>query len=81
MAEMSLSISKAPNLLMLCQTLATDRKALNEVKLSRWTASYKLNHGVGKHFHEATLADLRENPFSLNIDESTSNNNKRILGM
>lgn len=81
MAEHSLSIQLAPHLVDFAKILAEDRRALNEVQLSRWTASYKLTHGMGRNFLEETLDNIRKYPFSLNLDESTSSSNKRVLGL
>lgn len=79
-AENNLALDLAPGLVDLSQNLADDKRALGQMKLSRWTASYKMNHGLGKYFLDETFANIQKYPFSLNLDESTSSNNKRILG-
>lgn len=69
---------------MIVQTaceLAKDPRALSCVKLERKTAGYKLTHGLGKTFSEDTAIALQSQPFSLNIDESTSNSDKRMLAV
>ena len=38
-------------------------------------------YGIGKTLTERTLHIIREQPFSQHIDESTSNNHKRILAV
>ncbi|CAL4066119.1 unnamed protein product [Meganyctiphanes norvegica] len=57
-----------------------DTKALATLSsMGRTHASYKLTHGLAKSFHDKTLKNLKENYFSLNIDESGSTNNQKIL--
>ena len=78
LAEHSLPFTMAPVLVELAQTLALDKVALNSMKLSRTAATYKMVHGLGRTFSERTFSNLRKYPFSLNLDESTSNNNKKV---
>ncbi|XP_041361320.1 uncharacterized protein LOC121377407 [Gigantopelta aegis] len=40
-----------------------------------------MTYGIGNTFTQKTVDALQISPFSLNIDESTSNNNKRILAI
>ena len=75
-AENSLSYTLAPRLIELAKTLANDRKALNGLNMDRTTASYKMRFSVGQTCDEELI---RENKFSLNIDESTSSNLHRVL--
>ena len=49
--------------------------------MDRTKASYKLTLGLAETFKEGTLNHIRSHPFSLNIDESTSNNRKRVLAI
>lgn len=70
----------APVLVKLSQGLAAD-KALSQIKLSRTPASYKMVDGMGHTFAEETFSNLRGYPFSLNVDESTSSSNKKVLSM
>lgn len=79
LAEKSLPFSLAPDLLDLVKELSKDRKALNGIKMHRTAASYKLRLGVAKTFEENLLEDLKKEKFSLNIDESTSNNNEKVV--
>ena len=80
-AEKSFSMSDVDDLLALCKEVSTDKKALDSLQLSRGSATYKLVHGLGKTLKETTLAILRTQPFSLNIDESTSNADNRVLAI
>ncbi|XP_053397560.1 uncharacterized protein LOC128556423 [Mercenaria mercenaria] len=80
-AEHSLSLTMMPRLINLAQTLAKDKKALDALSMDRTTASYKLIYGMKKTVHERTIECMREQPFSLNIDESTSTNNKHVLAV
>ena len=78
LAENSLSFAVAPVIVELAQTLALDKVALQGIKLSRTAASYKMVHGLGQTFSERIFSNMRRFPFSLNVDESTSNNNKKV---
>lgn len=40
-----------------------------------------MTHGLGKTFTDETILNLQYGPFSLNLDESTSESNKRILAI
>ncbi len=80
-AEHSLSLSMAPVILDLAKTLAEDKAALSQVQLTRTTATYKLVHGVAHTIKERIYHNLRNFPFSMNMDESTSNNNKKVLAI
>ena len=79
--ENNLPLSMAPVLVDLAKELSTDKKALDTLSMDRTTASYKLTHGLGKTLLERTLESIRQCKFSLNIDESTSNNHKRVLAI
>lgn len=80
-AEHSLPISMAPVIVDTAKELAKDLKALNHLSLERTTASYKMTYGLGKTFLDETIQALKTTPFSLNVDESTSNNDKRVLAI
>ncbi len=79
-ADRSLSLSLAPVIVDVAKALAQDKKALTNVRLSRTTASYKLTHGLGHNLKESLCQDLRSYPYSCNMDESTSNSYKKVLG-
>lgn len=79
LAEKSLPFSLAPDILELAKALSNDRKALSELKMHHTAATYKLQYGVAKTFQEKLSEDLKKNYFSLNIDESTSNNFQKIV--
>ena len=81
-AENDLSLSLAPKLLSLAKALSMDRKALNEVKLSRNAATYKLIHGIHSVDKKRLVHALKHHHFSMNIDESTTKSSKkRILNI
>ena len=79
LAENSLPFSVAPEIIKLTKHLASDRKALNELSLSRTAASYKLRFGVASVMLQETLSEIRCCPFSLNVDEAMSDNHKKVL--
>ena len=51
------------------------------MRLSRTAASYKMVQGLGHTFSERTFESIRSTPFSINLDESTSNSNKKVLSI
>lgn len=81
LAEHSLSFSLTPVIVNLAQTLATDKVALSQLKLSRTSAVYKMVHGLGLTFSERIFSHTRNLPFSINLDESTSNGDKKVLSI
>ena len=80
-AEENLPFAIAPKLVTLSQELGRDKKALDALSLSRTAASYKMQHGLSKTFHDEIISILKQTPFSLNIDEATSNNKMRVLSV
>ncbi|GFU24854.1 DUF5641 domain-containing protein [Trichonephila clavipes] len=46
--------------------------------MSRTTACYKMKYGLAKTIKENIIKTLKETPFSLNLDESTSNAQEKI---
>ncbi|GBM36397.1 hypothetical protein AVEN_234788-1 [Araneus ventricosus] len=50
LAEKSLPLSLAPDILELTKALAKDKKVLGQMTIHRTAASYKLQHGVAKTF-------------------------------
>ena len=79
--ENSLPISKVPKLVEFAQYLAKDIKALNEVKMDRTAATYKLKYGLSHHKHNLLIKKMRTFPFSINMDECTSNSNKNVFSI
>ncbi|GFQ79268.1 uncharacterized protein TNCT_611591 [Trichonephila clavata] len=49
--------------------------------MSRTTACYKRKYGLAKTIKENIIKTLKETPFSLNLDESTSNAQESILAI
>ncbi|GFR05032.1 general transcription factor II-I repeat domain-containing protein 2A [Trichonephila clavata] len=80
-AENSLSFNVAPNLIELCKQLSRDQTALNSLEMSRTTACYKMKYKLAKTIKENIIKTLKETPFSLNLDESTSNAKESILAI
>ncbi|GBN42147.1 hypothetical protein AVEN_161989-1 [Araneus ventricosus] len=77
----NLPFTMSPLLIELSKVLASDKKALNHFNMSRTAASYKMRLGLAKIFMDETAENLRSSKFSLNIDEATSNNFKRVLSV
>ena len=80
-AENSLSYSVVPKKIKLSKELSMDPGALDKFSMDRTTASYKLRYGLAKTINEETLESIKSNFFSLNLDESTINNKKVVLGI
>ena len=80
-AEHSMPLSFAPVITNLAKTLAEDKGALNGVQLSHTSASYKMKEGFGRTVQERVIVNMKRYPYSLNIDEATSNTNKKVLAV
>ncbi|KAH3842991.1 hypothetical protein DPMN_116497 [Dreissena polymorpha] len=80
-AEHGMPLSYVPILIGLAKSLAKDPKALAEVKLDRTAAAYKTKYGLAEGFHQKLMTKLRQNSFSINLDEATSSNRKKVLTM
>ena len=77
--ENSLPLSKVPKLVDFAKSLAKDAKALNGVKMDRTAATYKLKEGLALHRHDNLVDKMKVFPFSINMDECTSNSNKKVF--
>ncbi len=78
-AEKSMTFSDVPDIIALSKSLAKDKAALDQLKMDRTTASYKMIHGLGKTFEDELVSELRETLFSLNMDECTSQTNIKVV--
>lgn len=82
MAEHTLPMSLTPHLINLAKELSSDNKALSQLHMERQTGTYKLRYGLSHLEHIRLCHDMKNTPFSLNIDESTSKaSKKRILNI
>ncbi|GFW83927.1 long-chain-fatty-acid--CoA ligase 5 [Trichonephila clavipes] len=79
--EFSFFHNVAPNLIELCKQLSRDQTTLNSLEMSRTTACYKMKYGLAKTIKENIIKTSKEIPFSLNLDESTSNAQESILAI
>ena len=79
LAERSLPFTEAPGIIKLTKALARDMEALNELSMDRTSASIKMRLGVAQTVKEELIRAMRSGPFSLNIDEATSNNLHKVL--
>ena len=80
-AEHSLNFTMAPVIIKTAKELAKDKAALDHLSMDRTSASYKMQYGVKRTIMEKILQSIRNTRFSLNIDEATSHNNKKILAI
>ena len=79
MTEHDLKLNKAPHLIHYAKEMARDPKALDSITMSRTSATYKLVDGLGAATQKRLVNDMKENFFSLNVDESTSSANQKIF--
>ena len=80
--EHTLPLNLAPELIKLAQTLSNDQKALQQLSMERFTATYKLKHGLHEVTRKRLVTKLKSTPFSINLDEATAKSNKkRILNI
>ncbi|XP_042259679.1 uncharacterized protein LOC121891033 isoform X2 [Thunnus maccoyii] len=78
LAEHSLPFIMAPVVMELAQTLAV---ALSRMKLSSTSASYKVVSGLWQIITERIFSNTQKHPFSINLDESNSNGDKKVLSI
>ena len=81
MAEHSIPLTLAPVIVDLAKTCSTDPQALSGLKLSASSAAYKIRFGLAKTAIMTLSEDLQNTPFSLNIDEATCSNTKKVLSV
>ncbi|GFR78886.1 hypothetical protein ElyMa_004006600 [Elysia marginata] len=81
MAENAIPLTLAPVIVDLAKACSNDPQALSGLKLSASSAAYKIRFGLAKTTTDILAADLQKTPFSLNIDEATSSNTKKVLSI
>ena len=80
-AESSLPLSVVPKLIEFSQFLSRDPKALYQLRVNQTAASYKLKHGLSVHIRKKVVDCIKKYPFSLNIDECTSNISQKVFSI
>ena len=78
-AENSLPLSTVPKLIEFSQFLARDPKALSQLQMNRTAATYKLKHGLSVYGRKNVVDCMKKYPFSIDIDECTSNNSHKVF--
>ena len=78
-AENSLPLSTVPKLIEFSQFLARDPKALSQLQMNRTAATYKLKHGLLVYVRKNVVECMKKYPFSIDIDECTSNNSHKVF--
>ena len=82
LAQHTLRLDLAPHLVKLAQALSSDHKALQTLSMERFSATYKLKHGLHEVTRKRIINKMRTTPFSINLDEATSKSNKkRVLNI
>ena len=79
--ENSLPLSSVPKLIEFANFLSRDVKVLSKVEMNRTAATYKLKDGLAVHVKKSIVAAMKKYPFSINIDECTSNNNHKVFSL
>ena len=79
MVENSLPLSSVPKFIEFAKNLAIDHKALSELKMNRTAASYKLVDELNVYERKKIVDAMKSYPFSINIDECTSNNHHKVF--
>ena len=79
--ENSLPLSSVPKFIEFAKNLARDHKALSEMKMNRTAASYKLVDGLKVYERKKFIDAMKSYPFSINIDECTSNNHHKVFSI
>ena len=86
----NLPLSMAPRLLEFGTVILDDVRAFKSLakeeaddkeKFSRPTATYKITHGLSVTFQSRIVAALRTTPFSINIDECTSETGIKVFSI
>ena len=78
-AENSLLPSVVPKLIEFSQFLSRDPKALSQLGMNWAATSYKLKHGLSVYVRKKIVDCMKKYPFSINIDECTSNNSQKVF--
>ena len=81
MAENAIPLTLAPVIVDLAKACSTDPQALSGLQLSPSSAAYKIRFGLAKTASQTLASDLKYTPFSLNIDEATCSNTKKVLSV
>ena len=79
--ENSLPLLTVPKFIEFAKNLAGDNKALSEMKMNRTAASYKLVDGLKVYERKKFIDAMKSYPFSINIDECTSNNHHKVFSI
>ena len=79
--ESSLVLSSVPKFIEFAKNLARDHKALSELKMNRTAASYKLVDELNVYERKKIVDAMKSYPFSINIDECTSNNHHKVFSI
>ena len=79
LTEHTLPLNLAPELIKLAQTLSNDQKALQQLSMETFTATYKLKHGLREVTRKRLVTKLKSTPFSINLDEATTKSNKKRI--
>ncbi len=74
-------MSIADHLPKLMKTICKDLKVTENIKCGRTKAAGLINNVTGKEYHEQLIQLLRENKFSLIVDESTDKGRVKHLFM
>ncbi|KAJ8043861.1 hypothetical protein HOLleu_11149 [Holothuria leucospilota] len=80
-AEHSLPFAVVPHILDLSKELARDNTVLQDLSMERTTCAYKLKEGVAEVVHKRLVHELKEKPFSINLDECTAKGSISVFSL
>ena len=80
-AEHSLSLSLAPELIEYAKEMSTNPKAPESTSMDRTSPPYKMQYGLKDTIVQGTVEELKNTPSSLSIDEAMSKSNKKKLAI
>ena len=81
MAENSIPFTLAPKLVEFAQMMSSDAKVLQQLSMSRFTASYKLCEGLAATLEDDLIGVLKKSYFSMNVDECMSNSYEKVFSI
>ena len=81
MVENSLPLSTVPKFIEFAKNFPRDHKALSEMKMNRTATSYKLVDRLKVYERKKFVDAVKSYPFSINIDECTSNNHRKVFSI
>lgn len=80
-AEHNMKLDHVPDLVEYAKEMVRDHRALDQMSMGQTSATYKMTHGLGYVTKKRLVHDMQTYPFSLNVDECTSNNHLKVFSV